>query len=131
MISSTDNIESNNIPIADFFRQYPLERRSASLDMLRNTVGVSDMTNRANNEIDLIRSSVAPQNLLIFFNRPINDKTIEGIKMAEQLAKKSNLKLVLVDYQSICNELKSKENMELSRKNNHEDDENIILGMKR
>lgn len=109
MLSSTDNLETNNMPIVYFDDRRTIRRSSATLDMLKTTTGFSDMTRRINNEIVLITSSVSPKCLLIFFNTPITDEIIGGIRKAQRLAAKSNLKLVLVNYQMICNELQSRE----------------------
>ena len=109
MISSTGNIETNNREIQAFYNSYPLNNRSASLGMLENTIGESKMTRRRNSEIDLVRASVSPKTLLFFFKSPIDDNVIEGVKEAEKIAKKANLKLVVVDYSSILYELKLKD----------------------
>ena len=120
LISSTSNIESNNRPLHSFDDAYPLERRSATLNMLQNTVGNSYMVHRTNSEIDLIRSGVEAKSLLLFFNEPITNKVLDGVRKARELAKKNNLKLVIVNYQAILEDLQAKDEEKLKLLDNED-----------
>ena len=109
LLSSTDNLESNNAPLSTLSSTEKVRRRDASLNQLENTVGQSDMTRRINNEIDLVRSSINPSSLLFFYTEPITEKVLSGLEQARAIAKQSDLKFVVVDYLAICNELRKRD----------------------
>lgn len=107
LMSSTGNVETNNRPIVTFYEKYRgLDRRSATQDMVETTIGSSGMVRRRNSEIDLVRSAVTPQSLMVFVKMPITDKALEGLEHAKALAEQSNYQLVVVNYTNVVEELK-------------------------
>ena len=119
ILSSRDNLEINNHSLSTLHFDYirDVKRSSAGLTTLQLEDGISDMTRRTNNEVDLNRANIKPSGILYFGSRTLTPSAVDNLSKALETSEELGIPLVFVDSDSLKREFDERRSLNQKREN--------------
>ncbi len=119
ILSSRDNLEINNHSLSTLHFDYirDVKRSSAGLTTLQLEDGISSMTRRTNNEVDLNRANIKPSGILYFGSRTLTPSAVDNLSKALETSEELGIPLVFVDSDSLKREFDERRSLNQKREN--------------